>query len=232
MAPSVAFDVLRRPPPHRARLGSGRPLEEQSGWEAHAAFMDGLVTSGFVVLGGPLEDERAGGAGDRGRVGGRCPRDARPRSVDRDPSRGREHRRAGRSASTAASSLASGRRPSHASCASSTWPRRVRARRRAGLPYPSPNRRSRSPTSHPPSHLAARRPGGRDERVLAAAEDLDAALDPSHDRRDADEARAPARSTARVLLEEVGCGRPGAGRSRRRERTARIVLESPAAVAR
>jgi hypothetical protein len=35
----------------------GRPLEEQIGWDAHAAFMDGLVESGFVVLGGPLADE-------------------------------------------------------------------------------------------------------------------------------------------------------------------------------
>src|SRR3954447_2094940 len=37
---------------------ASRPLEEQSGWEAHAAFMDGLVERGFVVLGGPLADER------------------------------------------------------------------------------------------------------------------------------------------------------------------------------
>ncbi len=36
---------------------AGRPLEEQSGWSAHADFMDGLVESGFVVLGGPLSDE-------------------------------------------------------------------------------------------------------------------------------------------------------------------------------
>ena len=34
-----------------------RPLEEQSGWDAHAAFMEGLVATGFVVLGGPLADE-------------------------------------------------------------------------------------------------------------------------------------------------------------------------------
>ena len=34
-----------------------RPLEEQSGWPAHAAFMDGLVDAGFIVLGGPLADE-------------------------------------------------------------------------------------------------------------------------------------------------------------------------------
>jgi uncharacterized protein YciI len=33
------------------------PLEEQSGWEAHAEFMDGLVDEGFIVLGGPLADE-------------------------------------------------------------------------------------------------------------------------------------------------------------------------------
>ena len=34
-----------------------RPLEEQSDWPAHAAFMDGLVDEGFIVLGGPLGDE-------------------------------------------------------------------------------------------------------------------------------------------------------------------------------
>ena len=33
------------------------PLEQQSGWDEHAAFMDALVDDGFVVLGGPLEDE-------------------------------------------------------------------------------------------------------------------------------------------------------------------------------
>jgi uncharacterized protein YciI len=33
-------------------------MEEQSGWPAHAAFMDALVADGFVVLGGPLADER------------------------------------------------------------------------------------------------------------------------------------------------------------------------------
>jgi uncharacterized protein YciI len=35
----------------------GTPLEEQSDWPAHASFMNGLVDSGFVVLGGPLADE-------------------------------------------------------------------------------------------------------------------------------------------------------------------------------
>lgn len=34
-----------------------RPLEEQSGWREHAAFMDGLVDAGFIVLGGPLATE-------------------------------------------------------------------------------------------------------------------------------------------------------------------------------
>ena len=34
------------------------PLEEQPGWIAHAAFMDGLVDDGFIVLGGPLADEQ------------------------------------------------------------------------------------------------------------------------------------------------------------------------------
>ena len=32
-------------------------MEEQSDWPEHATFMDGLVESGFVVLGGPLADE-------------------------------------------------------------------------------------------------------------------------------------------------------------------------------
>ena len=34
-----------------------KPLEEQSGWVEHAAFMDGLVDDGVIVLGGPLSDE-------------------------------------------------------------------------------------------------------------------------------------------------------------------------------
>jgi hypothetical protein len=48
------YVVLRRTGPD---WDARRPLEEQSGWEAHATFMDDLVTSRFVVLGGPLEDE-------------------------------------------------------------------------------------------------------------------------------------------------------------------------------
>ena len=46
--------VLRRSGP---QWDPSRPLEEQSGWPAHASFMDGLVDEGFIVLGGPLADE-------------------------------------------------------------------------------------------------------------------------------------------------------------------------------
>jgi len=35
---------------------SSRPIREQDGWDAHAAFMDGLVGDGFIVLGGPVGD--------------------------------------------------------------------------------------------------------------------------------------------------------------------------------
>jgi hypothetical protein len=35
-----------------------RDLREQDGFVGHARFMDGLVESGFVVLGGPLEGGR------------------------------------------------------------------------------------------------------------------------------------------------------------------------------
>ena len=48
------FVVQRRSGPE---YDSSRPLEEQSDWPAHAAFMNGLVDEGFVVLGGPLSDE-------------------------------------------------------------------------------------------------------------------------------------------------------------------------------
>ena len=36
---------------------ASKPLEEQSGWDEHAAFMDSLVDDGVIVLGGPLADE-------------------------------------------------------------------------------------------------------------------------------------------------------------------------------
>ena len=38
---------------------TGAPIEGQSGWEAHAEFMDDLVEQGFIVLGGPLFDGSA-----------------------------------------------------------------------------------------------------------------------------------------------------------------------------
>ena len=47
--------VVRRSGP---AYDHARPLEEQAGWEEHAAFMDGLVDAGFIVLGGPLRDEQ------------------------------------------------------------------------------------------------------------------------------------------------------------------------------
>ena len=47
--------VVRRTGP---QWDASRPLEEQSGWSAHAAFMDGLVDEGVIVLGGPLADEQ------------------------------------------------------------------------------------------------------------------------------------------------------------------------------
>jgi uncharacterized protein YciI len=46
--------LVRRTGPEWDR---SRPMEEQSDWDAHAEFMDGLVDDGFIVLGGPLADE-------------------------------------------------------------------------------------------------------------------------------------------------------------------------------
>jgi hypothetical protein len=46
--------VLRRSGPD---YDHSKPLEQQSGWAEHAAFMDDLVEDGFVVLGGVLGDE-------------------------------------------------------------------------------------------------------------------------------------------------------------------------------
>ena len=46
--------VLRRSGPE---WDPSRPLEEQSGFPAHATFVDGLVDEGFIALGGPLADE-------------------------------------------------------------------------------------------------------------------------------------------------------------------------------
>jgi hypothetical protein len=46
--------ILRRSGPE---YDHSKPLEEQSGWLEHAAFMDGLVQDGVIVLGGVLGDE-------------------------------------------------------------------------------------------------------------------------------------------------------------------------------
>jgi hypothetical protein len=51
---AVFHVVLHRSGPE---WDASKPLEEQSGWGAHAAFMDELVDSGFVRFGGPLADE-------------------------------------------------------------------------------------------------------------------------------------------------------------------------------
>ncbi|MBO0821541.1 MAG: hypothetical protein J2P26_11910 [Nocardiopsaceae bacterium] len=39
------------------RWDYGRDIRDQDGWEAHAAFMDGLVDQGTVILGGPIDGE-------------------------------------------------------------------------------------------------------------------------------------------------------------------------------
>ena len=41
---------------HGPTWDAGRPIRGQDGWEEHAAFMDGLVDDGFVILGGPVGD--------------------------------------------------------------------------------------------------------------------------------------------------------------------------------
>jgi uncharacterized protein YciI len=46
--------VLRRSGPE---WDPSQPIDRQIDWRAHADFMNGLVDSGFVVLGGPLADE-------------------------------------------------------------------------------------------------------------------------------------------------------------------------------
>lgn len=43
---------------HGPNWNSARPIREQRDWDAHAAFMDGLVKDGFILLGGPLGDDQ------------------------------------------------------------------------------------------------------------------------------------------------------------------------------
>jgi len=40
------------------RYDPTKSLDDQSGFRAHADFVDGLVEAGFIVLGGPLDDGR------------------------------------------------------------------------------------------------------------------------------------------------------------------------------
>jgi uncharacterized protein YciI len=51
--PAFLVELRRSGPAWQPSL----PAERQSAWPEHAAFMDALVGSGFVVLGGPLSDE-------------------------------------------------------------------------------------------------------------------------------------------------------------------------------
>jgi len=39
---------------HGPAWDDGRGIREQDGWVEHAAFMDGLVADGFLVVGGPV----------------------------------------------------------------------------------------------------------------------------------------------------------------------------------
>jgi len=39
---------------HGPNWDDSRPIREQRAWGQHAAFMDGLVAAGFIILGGPL----------------------------------------------------------------------------------------------------------------------------------------------------------------------------------
>src|SRR5258708_21282927 len=53
-APAMANFAVRLV--HGPRWDSSRQIREQEGWDGHAAFMDGLVDDGFIVLGGPVGD--------------------------------------------------------------------------------------------------------------------------------------------------------------------------------
>jgi uncharacterized protein YciI len=41
---------------HGPSWDASRQIREQPAWDRHAAFMDGLVDDGFIILGGPLGD--------------------------------------------------------------------------------------------------------------------------------------------------------------------------------
>ncbi len=39
---------------HGPAWDRSRPIRQQQAWDEHAAFMDGLVADGFLIIGGPL----------------------------------------------------------------------------------------------------------------------------------------------------------------------------------
>ncbi len=41
---------------HGPGWDTSRPIRQQQAWDQHAAFMDGLVDDGFLIVGGPLGD--------------------------------------------------------------------------------------------------------------------------------------------------------------------------------
>ncbi len=57
MTGSQTFLILSTAGPHR---DLAKETRKQSFWDEHAAFIDGLVDEGFIMMGGPLADE--GGA--------------------------------------------------------------------------------------------------------------------------------------------------------------------------
>src|SRR5204863_1620079 len=77
--------LLRRAGPEWDR---SKPMEEQSGWDEHASFMDGLVDAGFLVRRPALRRRPCRPCG-RGRVGSGHSRHIRARSVERDTPRDR-----------------------------------------------------------------------------------------------------------------------------------------------
>ena len=51
-APAMANFAVRLV--HGPGWDSSRQIRNQYGWDEHAAFMDGLVDDGFIILGGPV----------------------------------------------------------------------------------------------------------------------------------------------------------------------------------
>ncbi|MGC2485205.1 MAG: hypothetical protein WA359_03055 [Acidimicrobiales bacterium] len=50
---NFAVTIVRGP-----KWDESHDIREQRGWAEHALFMDGLVVDGFILLGGPLGDQR------------------------------------------------------------------------------------------------------------------------------------------------------------------------------